>query len=246
MNRWILVVMAGVMLGGGCGKDEPASTTNNGWQTPTDEPDMDADEDAGNNGGADASTADDGVDMPVDDPDMPSVTCDSPPATICSNDSTLLSFGAGTEVDGECAYATTETTCASGCCEDHCCEVGPSNVDLFGDFEDTGIVTGPPDGTFDTDDDCLADSSMGRCELVDTGADDGVPDYCVCKSDELTIGNVRVTGRRGLVIMASRSITVTGSLSVSGDVGIDGPGSNWVYTAITTSRSGGRRRELWL
>ena len=100
--------------------------------------------------------------------------------------------------------------------------VVPSNAAAVGLLEETGLVVAPPAGSFDTSLGCSTPSSLGACEPV---AVPGGVELCVCRMDELTVGDLVVTGARGLVILAHRHVTVTGVLSVAGRGAEDGPGA---------------------
>ncbi len=57
------------------------------------------------------------------------VTCNNPPATTCTDASTLSTFGAGTCVDGDCDYPQTDTPCPNGCFAAACipgCSANPT------------------------------------------------------------------------------------------------------------------------
>lgn len=112
----------------------------------------------------------------------------------------------------------------------------PSNMAEFGGFELTGIVVGPPNGAFDTDAQCTSDSVMGDCRPVD--GTDATPDACVCRVDEITIEDLHLVGDRALVVMASRTIRITGTLDVSAVGAQPGPGA-FRPTTSAGGRSGG-------
>jgi hypothetical protein len=114
--------------------------------------------------------------------------------------------------------------------------VVPSNGAEFGGLEETGLVLGPPNGTFDTDAQCVAGSTLGNCVAV-TRPD--LPDACVCRMDELTVGDLTITGSRVLVIFSLRTVTVNGTLSVGGNGSIDGPGTSFVYANGASDLWGG-------
>ncbi len=112
----------------------------------------------------------------------------------------------------------------------------PSNADAIGGLEATGLVIAPPAGTFDTSLQCTRTSALGRCTPV---SNPGAVDLCVCRMDEVTIGNLQVTGSRGLVLLAYKRVVVTGHLSVSARGAADGPGAYLRYVEThATNRSG--------
>ncbi len=163
------------------------------------------------------------------------VTCDDVPAAACADGDTLRTYGAEC-VDGACSYPSTEVECgASGCCTDHCCAIAPSNTGDFGTLQPTGLVVAPPNGTFDTDAECTTTSALGTCTAV-TRPD--LPQACVCRADDITIGTLKVKGSRALVLFATKSIEVTTLLDVSGDSGVEGPGAVKKYTS-SSGFSGG-------
>jgi hypothetical protein len=61
----------------------------------------------------------------------------------------------------------------------------------------------------------------------------------VCRADEITIGSLKVTGSRALVLLAYKSVVVQTVLDVSGDTGVDGPGGSYIYSAGASSPNGG-------
>ena len=70
-----------------------------------------------------------------------------------------------------------------------------SNESDFGPLAETGLRLGPPNGVFDTDNDCIASSPLGQCAPVALASDR--PDACVCRVDEIVIGRELVLGNRG-------------------------------------------------
>ncbi len=166
-------------------------------------------------------------------------TCTSPPPIACFDDSTLRTHADdGTcREDDTCEYESTDIDCGNlGCCADHCCEVSPSNSGGAGSLEETGLIIGPPNGTFHTADDCTEASVLGQCHLVEVGDS---PDLCICNMDELTIGNLSVSGGPALVILAYRHVVISGTLTVAGDGAASGPGAGFEYDSAATSMSGG-------
>ena len=155
------------------------------------------------------------------------VTCDETPAAVCADSDTLRTYSAAC-TDGACSYPSEDVECGNdGCCTDHCCAAVPSNATDFGSVEATGLVVAPPDGMFDTDVDCVATSALGKCTVV-TRTD--LPQACVCRADEITIGTLKVKGARALVLLAKKQVIVKTMLDVSGDPAIDGPGGTYRYT----------------
>src|SRR5688572_6540420 len=162
-------------------------------------------------------------------------TCDEKPADTCIDSDTLRSFEP-TCAEGVCSYPSSDLECgSSGCCDDHCCAITASNADDFGALKPTGLVVAPPNGTFDTDVDCTATSALGTCTPV---ARTDLPQACVCRADELTIGTLRVKGSRALVLMVWKRVTVQTLLDVSGDPGVAGPGAARKYMGIVTGNGG--------
>lgn len=164
------------------------------------------------------------------------LTCDEVPPATCVDDDTLRRFEAACS-DGACGYPSTDVACGgAGCCGDHCCTVAVSNSDVFGALQPTGLVVSPPNGTFDTSAECAAVSALGACEVVvrpELGA------ACVCRMDELTIGQLTVTGTRALVLLASRSVRIVGRLDVAGRGTTDGPGASYGYAQGASGSLGG-------
>ena len=119
-----------------------------------------------------------------------------------------------------------ENNCAGncgemGCCGTRCCVPLPSNSGVIGELLDNGITKTAP-GSFDTDNDCSAGSSLGDCELVAVIG----PDVCVCRLDNLTIGSsFRVTGEAALAVLAWSTINVGGTVNLSASGSTAGPGA---------------------
>ena len=164
--------------------------------------------------------------------------CDEPPANTC-NGSTLIEYNALGSCAGNttCDYGSTQTDCgAAGCCEDHCCEVTPSN-DYMGTLVPTNINTGgAPSGVFNTSTDCTSTAAIGDCSPV---SPDSGSNLCVCHVDSITINNMKVEGSRGLAILAYNSITIGGTLDVSATTTSSGPGASYTYTTGATHPAGG-------
>ncbi|MDC3959228.1 hypothetical protein KEG38_35570 [Polyangium jinanense] len=123
-----------------------------------------------------------------------SITCDAPPPPACNADGSLRTYSSiGTCADGTCSYQPMDADCgAAGCCEDHCCELEPSNADTLGPLEQNGLVISAPQGTFNTSTDCITPSVLGDCKVV---APAGSPEVCVCRADELTINSLTIAGK---------------------------------------------------
>jgi hypothetical protein len=154
------------------------------------------------------------------------VTCGDVPAPTCVDATTLREYTAACS-DGACTYPSTDTTCGdAGCCGDHCCEVALSNGDVVGPIQLTGLSVAPPNGSFDTDLECTASSALGACSVV---ARANLPEACVCRMDELSIGSLEVKGSRALVILAYETVRIQTILDVSGNPGMPGPGAVWHY-----------------
>jgi hypothetical protein len=119
-----------------------------------------------------------------------------------------------------------ENNCAGncgdmGCCGTRCCVPLPSNSAVIGELADNGISRSAP-GSFNTDSECTAGSSLGGCELVAVAG----PDMCVCRLDSLTVGgSFRVTGEAALVVLAYSTITVGGTVNLSASMGSSGNGA---------------------
>ncbi len=109
-----------------------------------------------------------------------------------------------------------------------------SNEADFGPLAPTGLVLGPPNGTFDTDTDCTDEATLGICEHVETDT----VSACVCRADEIVIGDLQVVGTRALVLLAWTSVDVIGVLDVGGKNGVDGPGA-WMHYLETADGSWG-------
>lgn len=152
-----------------------------------------------------------------------------PKADECIDASNLRRFiGTPSCEDGACAYTEQIEDCGDvGCCEDGCCAPEVSNVEAYGTPRSTGIVTGPPNGAFNTLTDCTQGSILGEC--VDVSVE-GTSNACVCFSDTLVINTLRISGSRALVLMASDSIEVKGTLDVSAVGQASGPGQGFEYT----------------
>ncbi len=122
-----------------------------------------------------------------------------------------------------------------GCCGDHCCALVPSNGDVVGGLAANGLSVGAS-GTFDTSAQCVAPSLLGACEPVTGGSG---PDLCVCRADEVVLGDLTVTGGRGLVILASARIRVDGRVVLLADSGQQGPGARRRYFEPAEGMTGG-------
>jgi len=99
-----------------------------------------------------------------------------------------------------------------GCCGTRCCRALPSNSEYFGELQQIG-GTESASGSFDTEEDCTAGSKLGDCETVDISGQTGV---CVCRVDSLTISSLTVTGPRLLAVLAWDSVSISGTLDISG------------------------------
>jgi hypothetical protein len=164
-----------------------------------------------------------------------SITCDEIPAPACVDAETLREYTAACE-GTSCSYPSTDTDCgAAGCCVDHCCELAASNADSVGSVLPTGLSVAPPNGTFDTDSECTTTSALGSCSIV---ARQDLPEACVCRMDELTVGTLKVKGARALVILAYDTVRIQTTLDVSGDHGVPGPGALSHYTTSMTLGGG--------
>ncbi len=112
-------------------------------------------------------------------------------------------------------------------------QVVPSNG---GPLQSTGLAIAPPNGAFSTTTDCVTPSVLGACEVVDQS--DG-SELCACRADRFTIGTLRVTGTRALVLLAFDEVIVGGTLDVGGDRTTNGPGASRDYATTATSLTGG-------
>ena len=165
-----------------------------------------------------------------------SVTCDQIPPAACVDGDTLREYSAAC-TDATCSYPSTDTECgAAGCCGDHCCEVAASNADVTGTIMPTGLNVAPPNGTFDTDTECVATAALGTCAVV---ARTDLPEACVCRMDELTIGTLEIKGSRALVLLAYKTVRVQTTLDVSGDKQVAGPGARGKVYTTNRANSGG-------
>lgn len=163
------------------------------------------------------------------------LTCDQEPASVCRDQDTLVSYGATCETD-RCTYPENVTECGPvGCCDDHCCVLDVSNHGEVGTLAPTGLVISAS-GEFDTNTDCLPSSVLGACDVVSRP---GLGEACVCKSDDLTIGTLKVKGSRALVLLVNRSVTVGTMLDVSGDREVPGPGASRAYANGPAGGAGG-------
>lgn len=112
-----------------------------------------------------------------------------------------------------------------------------SNEADFGPLRMTGLVLGPPSGTFDTDTDCVGAGPLGECTPVALGG--ARVDACVCRADEVVIGELRVTGSRALVVLAWRRIEIVERLDLSGVGRQPGPGAFAAYEMEASGSTGG-------
>ena len=112
-------------------------------------------------------------------------------------------------------------------------QVVPSNG---GALAPTGMVVAPPNGEFSTTNECTSPSILGACEVVAQAAG---PELCVCRADRFTVGSLRVTGARALVLLAWNEVIVGGTLDVGASGPTPGPGSNTNYASTPTGLSGG-------
>ncbi|HJZ88056.1 MAG TPA: hypothetical protein VKN99_22940, partial [Polyangia bacterium] len=135
------------------------------------------------------------------------------------------------------ALANDSATLTDGPRADAASGVVPSNSGDLGGLEHTGLTVGAPSGNFDTDTDCVAPSALGNCRVAQPSG--GLPEVCVCRSDELTIGSLQVSGARALALFALRSVTVSGTLDVSGRGLTDGAGAARAYASASDGLVGG-------
>jgi hypothetical protein len=115
----------------------------------------------------------------------------------------------------------------------------PSNATTFNHLTSTNnVLSTPSAATFDTAE-CSGRTILGRCQVTPNAAG---TEACVCRSDELTIsGELKVTGKRALVLLALRDVTVgtNGRLRVAAVGGVDGPGGGHAYPTIASGYAGG-------
>src|SRR5438105_12405612 len=109
----------------------------------------------------------------------------------CGSHGQAIAPDAGSTGGGDAAF-TCSACGPAGCCTDHCCAVEPSNADVTGELQPTGLAV-TANGTFDTNTECTASSALGNCTVVPRS---GLPEACVCRMDRLAISNVRVSGAR--------------------------------------------------
>ena len=98
--------------------------------------------------------------------------------------------------------------------------VAPSNGDVVGGLEATGLTIGIS-GTFDTTNECATPSRLGRCAPVSVAG----PDLCVCRADHVELGDLEISGERALVILAWRDVDVLGDVVLVAGPGQPGPGA---------------------
>ena len=183
-----------------------------------------------------SATPDAAVPSDAEPPTCNGVVCDEAPPATCADADTLRTYAAEC-VDATCSYPQTEIECgAAGCCTDHCCEIAPSNASDFGTLAPTGLTVAPPNGTFNTDTECMQSSALGTCTVV---ARQGLPEACGCRADTITIGTLDVTGKRALVLYAAKKVVVQTLLEVAGASGIDGPGATLRYATDQSTVDGG-------
>lgn len=153
-------------------------------------------------------------------------TCEVLPNDFCLGPDALAHFAeAGSCEEGECSFESVTLECGLGCCDDHCCAAHPSETE-WGALVENGRIAGPPSGTFHTEDDCIASSSLGDCSVViredETAA-------CVCRADEMHIADLQVRGPHALVLLAAFTVDVSGELSVAAVGTQDGAGATYRY-----------------
>jgi hypothetical protein len=142
----------------------------------------------------------------------------------------------GTELPDAGRHACRPEVCGDlGCCDNQGCEIVPSNERDVGELADEPSIVRAA-GTFNTDDACTEVSSLGRCAPVE-GA--GGSPLCVCRMGELTIEDLEVRGARGLVLLASRTVQVSGMLRLAAGPGQRGPGSRRAYDSAEIGLRGG-------
>ncbi len=152
--------------------------------------------------------------------------CENRPAECSVTSGMLTRFTGSSCHDGACIVQEEKEFCLAGCCEDRCCQFVPSNKDAYGLPYQTMIMAGPPNGEFDTDTDCKEDASLGVCVY---STDESSQSACVCYSDRLVVGDLRITGERALVIMSSDTIEVRGTLDISAQGSAAGAGQGFAY-----------------
>ncbi len=113
--------------------------------------------------------------------------------------------------------------------------IAVSNGAVTGPLRPTGLTVGAA-GSFDTSLGCASPSLLGDCEPVSGGLG---PDLCVCRADVMTIGDLEITGDRGLVLLAWERITVNGDLVLRADHLHQGPGARRDYAEATSNELGG-------
>jgi len=153
------------------------------------------------------------------------------PDPVCDG-ATLTTYTGDARCEGgRCYYVAGDTGCGDlGCCTDHCCRMAPSNRSDLGSLEETDISKSAP-ASFDTVTDCTAGSGLGDCTLLEPA---GRTKICACKLDSLTMGSMRITGEAALAILAHDSVTVSGTVDISGSGDGSGPGAEAVSEASDT------------
>jgi hypothetical protein len=149
--------------------------------------------------------------------------CTTPPTATCQG-TTLKGYALpGACSGGQCQYTAADKECGGrGCCTDRCCGLIPSNVATFGGLEPTGQNKNIGSASFDTVNGCTAGSALGTCLLV---SPTGTAQVCVCRSDSLSVtGTLRVTGDAALALFVYNTVTISGCLDLSASGTTPGPG----------------------
>ncbi len=107
----------------------------------------------------------------------------------------------------------------------------PSNAAQFGTFASNGIRA-TASGQFNTDTQCTAGAVLGECQHAPD-------DACVCRSEQLSLGDLRVVGSRARVLLVRRMASVSGVVSVSAQAGAPGPGARPSGAVSSSNGTGG-------
>jgi hypothetical protein len=161
------------------------------------------------------------VDADTPDIDAPVTACPAGTTELCMSNTHLT-------CDAQGNMLTTET-CSLGCNtgQPRCNKLSPSNnlSMAFDEAEQAPDLLMMGGATIDTDTGMIVDQSGNRTpptSTLTTGLPVGV---FVIKAKNVTLNNVQVTGTKALAIVASGTITIAGTLSVSARRDISGPGS---------------------
>lgn len=193
---------------------------------------------------AEDGSSEDATDDVGQSPDVPQdgedpLPCDgevcAPSDTCAGGTATVRSWTGACSSDGQCVYDEEQIECAAGCCADGCCEVVPANIGRFGRLQHTGRMIVAPT-RFHTSEDCRLDGPLGVCAVIEPAA--GVS-ACVCRADDLEVGDLRVEGPHALVLLVAGSVEISGVLDVSAHGAESGPGASGTQANPAQTRAGG-------